>query len=118
VALSPRLTAIATGGTLYPDHVVFCGPAATALAEGEKATRVAARFSERGLKPPPFVLAPGAGALLFRNASAGGAALARCLGDVLARIPEGAPIKYFTEDQVHDLIEWDAEKYRQALNAH
>jgi len=117
VALLPRLTAIAIGGSLYPDHLVFCGPAATALAEGENAARVAARFRERGLKPPPFVLAPGAGALIFRDASAGGAALARCLGDVLIRIPEDAPIKYFTEDETRDLMEWDAEKYRQALNA-
>jgi hypothetical protein len=42
--------------------------------------------------------------------------LARCLGDVLARVPEGAPLTYLTEPQTHELIDWDAEKYRRALN--
>ncbi len=43
-------------------------------------------------------------------------ALARCLGDVLMRIPQGAPLNYLTEEETRELIDWDAEKYRQALN--
>jgi len=42
--------------------------------------------------------------------------LARCLGDVLLRVPEGAPLSYLTDKQTAELIDWDAEKYRRALN--
>lgn len=117
VALSPRRLAIATGGSLYPDHVVFCGAGATALGDGDNAAHLAARLSARGLAPPPFLLAPGAGALLRDDASPSARALARCLGDVLARVPEDAAPRYLTDEETRELIDWDAEKYRQALNA-
>ncbi len=117
VALSPTRLAAATGGSLYPDHVIFCGVGATALNPGESGDALAARLKERGLAVPPFLLVPGAGALLRKDANAGAQALSRCLGDVLARVPEGAPLNYLTDAENRELIDWDAEKYRQALNA-
>jgi len=116
VALSPYRCHAALGGSLYPDHVIFCGVGATALPEGETADALVARFEAAGLTPPPFLLAPGRGAVIANAASAGARALARCLGDVLARVPEGAPLNYLTEAHNHELIDWDAEKYRRALN--
>ena len=85
VATSPRRLAVASGGVLCPDHAVFCGPGATVLRPGEVAPDVVAR----GLTPP-FLLAPGAGALLRKEATASALAMARCLGDMLARFPEDA----------------------------
>ena len=117
VALSPARLAAATGGSLYPDHVIFCGPGATALPSGETADALAARFGAAGLNLPPFLLVPGAGALIRRDASPGAVALTRCLGDVLSRVPEGAGLHYLSEAENRELIDWDAEKYRQALNA-
>ena len=43
--------------------------------------------------------------------------MARCLGDVLARVGEDAIPRYLTDAEVVELTDWDAEKYRQALNA-
>ena len=43
--------------------------------------------------------------------------MARCLGDVLARVAQDAIPRYLTNDEVGELTDWDAEKYRQALNA-
>ena len=43
--------------------------------------------------------------------------MARCLGDVLARVAEDAIPRYLTDDEVRELTNWDAEKYRQALTA-
>jgi rhamnose utilization protein RhaD (predicted bifunctional aldolase and dehydrogenase) len=116
VAVSPYRLQAALGGSLYPDHVIFCGVAATALAEGETADDLAARLAGAGLAAPPLLLVPGRGALIAREAQAGARALARCLGDVLSRVPEGAPLNYLTEAQNAELIDWDAEKYRRALN--
>ncbi len=116
VAMSPYRLQAALKGSLYPDHVIFCGVGATALAAGESADDLVARLAGAGLTPPPLLLVPGRGALIAREATAGGRALARCLGDVLSRVPEGAPLTYLTERQNAELIDWDAEKYRRALN--
>jgi len=43
-------------------------------------------------------------------------ALAQCLGDVLLRLPERTPVQIITAEQNAELLDWDAEKYRQALN--
>jgi rhamnose utilization protein RhaD (predicted bifunctional aldolase and dehydrogenase) len=43
--------------------------------------------------------------------------MARCLSDVTARLPETARLRYFTDPENAELLGWDAEKYRQALNA-
>ena len=116
VALSPWRLQAALGGSLYPDHVIFCGVGATALAADETADELVARFRAEGLTPPPLLLAPRVGALIARDAGDSARALARCLGDVLARVPEGAPLTYLTLEQNAELIDWDAEKYRRALN--
>ncbi len=105
IARDPARLEMATGGSLYPDHVIFCGVGAMAadvLPEGDS---------------PPFVLIPGKGALMRADASSGAWALAQCLGDVLVRVPEGAALHYLTLEQNGELLDWDAEKYRQALNA-
>ena len=117
VARSPARLAAATRGSLYPDHVVFCGVGAIALSDEEDADALVARFRKLQLTVPPFLLVPDAGALLLKDAGLGAQALARCLGDVLTRIPEGTPLNYLTEGQTRELIDWDAEKYRHALNA-
>jgi rhamnose utilization protein RhaD (predicted bifunctional aldolase and dehydrogenase) len=115
VALSPRRLGLAMGGSLYPDHVVFCGPGVTVLETA--AQRRAFAGGTPAVPAPPFWLAPGVGALLRNDASEGARAMARCLGDVLARVAADAVPHYLTEDEVAELIDWDAEKYRQALNA-
>ncbi|MGG7565490.1 class II aldolase/adducin family protein [Rhodovulum sp. DZ06] len=117
LALDPRLLAAATAGSLYPDHVIFCGPGAEALRPGQTAAGAAARRAAAGAPPPPFLLVPGAGALLREGASEGALILARCLWDVLSRLAPGAAIRTLTPAQDAELLDWDAEKYRKALNA-
>ena len=43
--------------------------------------------------------------------------IASGLGDVLMRVPPEAPLSYLTLEQNAELLDWDAEKYRQALDA-
>lgn len=106
VALDPVLRAMATGGSLYPDHVIFCGVGA-----------VATDSVPPEIDGPPFILIPNKGALLRADASSGAQALTQCLGDVLTRMPQDAELHYLTMEQNGELLNWDAEKYRQALNA-
>lgn len=106
LALDPARLAQATDGSLYPDHVIFCG--------------IGAKAVEPPLPDifdaPVFVLVPGMGAAIRADASPGARALANCLGDVLTRTPSDATLNYLTLDQNAELLDWDAEKYRRRLD--
>lgn len=117
VALEPHRLAAAMGGSLYPDHIIFCGPSSVALGAGERPENAVARRVAQGLPPPPYILLPGQGVLIRRDASAGALALTQCLGDVLMRTAPDAPLVTLTPADEASLMNWDAEKYRQSLNA-
>lgn len=104
-AAHPGSLAYATAGTLYPDHVVFLGRGATALGDSG---------------PPPdsaslLYLATGVGALLAKGAPDEAHLMAACLGAVASRIEAGATLRVLNEAEETELLQWDAETYRQAL---
>jgi rhamnose utilization protein RhaD (predicted bifunctional aldolase and dehydrogenase) len=117
VACEPRLLGAALAGSLYPDHVIFCGVGAVALGDDETPAMACARQKAAGLPEPAFLLVPGIGALIRGSASEGARALARCLGDVLSRLEPGAGVQALSLAENAELLDWDAEKYRQRLNA-
>jgi rhamnose utilization protein RhaD (predicted bifunctional aldolase and dehydrogenase) len=113
VATDPRRLTLARSGTLYPDHAVFLGPG---IVEGT--------IAEGRLLPPPglsriapMLVAPGLGVALRRDLPKGADEMARCLADVTGRIAESAPIVPLTPAQEGEIVNWEAEKYRQGLNA-
>lgn len=106
---------IATGGTLYPDHVVFLGPGARALGPDETVADVAR--SAGPLPPPAFLLVPGIGTVLRTDLPSGAEPLLRCLGLVTARLPAGAAITYISAEEELALMNWDAEHYRKSLGS-
>jgi rhamnose utilization protein RhaD (predicted bifunctional aldolase and dehydrogenase) len=111
VALDPKSLTIARSGSLYPDHVVFLGPGLMeASVDGGR------------LRPPPesrrsplMMALPGLGVVLHRSTSKNAEAMARCLADVAARIPEEAPIRVLTSAEEQELMNWEAETYRQSV---
>lgn len=107
-ATDPVSTEIAARGSLYPDHVIFLGEGSAIASPGE----AAAALLDRVGAPPVSILLPGAGVLMRADAEAGADALARCLADVTARIPAGAPVRVLTAEERLQLTDWDAEKYR------
>lgn len=116
MALTPWRVEAASAGSLYPDHVIFCGIAAHALLPGEDPDAGAARVAATGQPAPPFLIAPGLGVLIRRDAGEGAIAMTRCLADVLARVPDGTPLATLTTEQNLELLDWDAEAYRKALH--
>ncbi len=115
VATDPVSCRIAAGGSMYPDHVIFLGEGVAVAGPEENAAKVAAREQAEG-RNPVLILFPGKGVLIRDDANAGAEAMARCLADVTARIDADAGIRYLSDDEVAALLNWDAEKYRQALN--
>lgn len=106
----------ASGGSLYPDHVIFLGVGVTVANDGETANDVCTRIQQSGQPTPVLILFPGIGALIHQTADAAKEALAQCLADVTAIIEPDAELNYLTEQQNHELLNWDAEQYRQAMN--
>ncbi|KRR26329.1 aldolase [Bradyrhizobium lablabi] len=107
--------AIATKGSLYPDHVVFLGPALPVLSEGENLTTKVALTVTRGYPPPVAVIVPGKGTVIRNDSSAGAEAMLSCLALVTSRLPRNATIKYLSSRDEQALLNWDAEHYRQQM---
>jgi rhamnose utilization protein RhaD (predicted bifunctional aldolase and dehydrogenase) len=115
IATDPVNRRIALGGSLYPDHVVFLGPGVMEWRPDEDFAAMATRWAAAGRDEPPMFLIPGAGVVVRDSLSAGGEEMVRCLALVVERIPDDAPIAYLNDTQVAELLNWDAEKYRQHL---
>ena len=116
VARSPRHLALAVRGPFFPDHVVFLEPDLRIAEEGEEVERAADRLTRDG-QAPILILLPGVGAAIRYDAAPAAEAMARCLGDVILRVPPEAPVRTLPPAEVAALLGWDAEKYRQALSA-
>lgn len=108
----PTTAAHAAGGTLYPDHCVYLGHAA---AHGESVAEAAAAYRAAFDTPPSVVLTP-AGAAVRRDISPAGLEMLQCLDDVLSFVPDEARLTYLPLAQVARLMNWEAEKYRQAVS--
>ena len=78
---------MASGGSLYPDHVIFLGQGSIVARPGEDVPR----RHRRGCGAAPVaILFPGRGVLMRGDASAGADAMQRCLADVTARVDVAA----------------------------
>ncbi|MEM9199278.1 MAG: class II aldolase, partial [Pseudomonadota bacterium] len=113
LARDPARCAIVDSGSLYPDHVIFLGPGVVVLRAGETPDAAAARLG--GMSK--LLLLPGQGAALRSDATAAQHAMARCLGDVAAQVAPGTVLTRLSPADEAALLNWDAEKYRQALEA-
>jgi len=114
IATDPVNLAAARRGSLYPDHVVFLGPGIVTTEPGERAADAARRC---GRTNAPLVVVAGAGVLLHQAATPGARALIGCLADVTCRLRIEDPIAPLSLDDEAQLLNWDAEKYRQSLDA-
>lgn len=113
VAIDAVSLAAARHGSLYPDHIVFLGPGILET----QGTETAAEAARRAGRPAaPLIIAAGAGALLHDAASASARALAGCLADVTSRLSGDDQINPLNPDEEAELLDWDAEKYRQSLD--
>jgi rhamnose utilization protein RhaD (predicted bifunctional aldolase and dehydrogenase) len=115
-ALDTHAAAVATGGSLYPDHVIFLGTQIGLVGEGQSISDVLAAFRVKGLPAPKILLAPGKGVLLADSVTAGGEVMARCLAEVTTRIPAGEALRYLSVSDEYELTHWEAEQYRQSLD--
>ncbi|MBO6726393.1 MAG: class II aldolase [Rhizobiaceae bacterium] len=104
----PLAKAILRAGPLYPDHVVFLELSpiwCDTLEEADEAMR----------NEEPAIVLSGSGAFLNPQSKSGAAAMLACFADVLSRLADDATLRHLTRAECAELMDWDAEKYRQAL---
>jgi len=102
IALDTRAASLARAGSYYPDHVVFLGPALP-IADHDGTA--------------PAILFENAGIALRKSATTSQRAMLRCLSDLLLRLPADWTTDPIGAEAEAELLNWDAEKYRQALAA-
>lgn len=100
IATDPSVARLAVAGSYWPDQVVFLGPA---LPTDDSTA--------------PVHIVPCRGIAVRHDATLSQRAMLRCLSDVLRRLPpDWQPLTIGSAAEA-DLLDWDAEKYRQALAA-
>ncbi|MFV0387069.1 class II aldolase/adducin family protein [Paracoccus sp. (in: a-proteobacteria)] len=119
LAFDDDLLALAGNSAIAPDFVVFFGPRIPVLpATPDLPDRLQALAGQ----PCPLdavVIVPGHGVLIRDDAMRGTADLLRGYHLTLAGFlaTGGGTIRHFTNAESAGLLNWDAEKYRQSLNA-
>ncbi len=101
----------AGAASYYPDHVVFLGPALPVITENR-----IDHFSKSGAAFP-VVLVEGVGTLVRDDVRPSAMAMLGCLQNVLCRVPVDWTMTGLNKTEEMSLLNWDAEKYRQALAA-
>ena len=109
LACDSNTFARAIAGTYYPDHVVFLGPAMPSVAPDRFASLAPDDI------PVPVVLVPDHGVFIKEDSTPAHQAMLDCLLNVLIRVPSDWDLISIGEQAEKELLNWDAEKYRQML---
>ena len=94
---------------LYPDHAVFLGGQAAILERTLNTVNMDTIFDNK----PPFIFYIGSGVFVSKSATSAQKVQLRCYYDVLIRQPANVKLIVLAENSISELLDWDAEKYRQ-----
>lgn len=111
VAMDETACNTATGGSMYPDHVIFLGSGTQVVSPYVSIEGVVAQLESQ----PSSIVVPELGVLMHTDANASQHAMARCLSDVCLRVSAHASIRYLSMDEEYQLLNWEAESYRQSI---
>ena len=101
---------IKSSWALYPDHVVFLGPHAFCYENIEDFKEaLASGYS------PDLVFIKETGVFATSQFNATKKEQLKCFYHVIVRQPEAVSLQTLTNKQINELLNWDAEQYRQAL---
>jgi rhamnose utilization protein RhaD (predicted bifunctional aldolase and dehydrogenase) len=114
LATDPECVLRARGGALYPDHVVFLGAGACVVDSPARVPAAIAEYQDRYEVPPACILVERSGVVVAVGAPAAAEEMLRCQAEVLLRVPEGIRLRFLSTEEVGELLEWDAEKFRRS----
>ncbi len=115
IAFSNHKTKIASFGSLYPDHVVFLGPASIVLKKKSEINKIIE--SENLQRHLPILIIPKAGILVPNNISSEAEELVLALSKIVSYIPNNKEVNYLTNNEEYELRNSNSENYRLILNS-
>ena len=104
-------------GVVLPDFLIFLGPNFVVLNHNDN--YLLDKLKKLSDVPLPFnscVILANNGVLIRDDALKGTIEIAQSVYELMCRIPDTADLKYLNEKQTGELINWEAEHYRQKLN--
>ena len=109
LASDPQLFAMCNSHwVMYPDHAIFLGARPVCASQDELAT-----IDEQNAE---VILLEGVGVLFRQDARPAVIEQLQCYVDVIARLDMSSPLNVLSDDDIGDLLNWDAEKYRQMVS--
>lgn len=96
---------------LYPDHVVFLGRSAVCYD-----SRAAFETALTANQAENLVFVKDHGVLARRHLTRAQHAQLECYVNVIVRVPKEAVLENLVEQQINELLDWEAERYRQRLD--
>ncbi len=121
VATNSQLSPMLAAGALYPDHVVYLGRLPLRVAAGQSTDSLIERvrsFAEQQGYLPRFAMVENTGVLVVgRNTREleNREEMLACHAQTLCLLPEKHAPAFLTEEQCHELMEWEWEEYRAGL---
>lgn len=114
LACCPDAIEFATGGSLYPDHVVFLGSGMLYAGDCEAAISGLEKAGAAAdpLAPKSAIVAQ-RGVLCSHMLGTAGREMVKAVAQVVLLDPDGDGIRYLTRDHELELVNWDAERFRQ-----
>ena len=104
-------------GSFLPDLLVFLGPKVLTIEpDPENLSMILNKLSELSLPLNACVILAGVGVIVRKDSLKGTAELIRLLYELMLRVPDEANLEYFNNNQISELLNWEAEHYRQHLN--
>ena len=97
---------------LYPDHVVFLGESAPAFENRCEASRYGRK------RRPPLLFIRGEGVFAKPDFSQAQRAQLVCYYEILTRQKPQDVLVELTKEEIHDLLHWEAERYRVNARPH
>ena len=99
-------------GTLYPDHAILLGPGVVVAEDNQSLAAIIDREQQACRALIHTVVVPGEGVLIRDALPKASHEMLNCLADVTLRLQSADNLRALTREQVHVLINWEAERYR------
>ena len=100
--------------SFYPDHVIFLGPGIQTFNNSFEVEIFIRKLEEDDLSPPPYIIVLNEGLYEIDNVSNAAKEMILCFTEILLQLNINNDLRFLTTTEENELLNWDAEKYRQA----
>ena len=102
--------------SFYPDHVIFLGPGLPCFENYKEANIFIEKLNFNNISIPPYLIIKSIGLFVSEKSNSISLEMLECFVEFLKRFNLSKNYKYLSNKQENELLNWDAEKYRQSIN--